>query len=387
MVANASNPVLNIIPAADLAGYWWDISALAADSEGNLYVVEPMPTTGTGNTPLAPKVASNAFLPAIFIIIATTTPDPYDSSSDLLQDWTTSTVETTSVTTSSSCRRTTGGGTTDCLGDGSLKNGGGAPGPYQMVDRQSPVDYSGIAGIALSKSNSSVTLYAARSLGGNTPQVLIVPSPAALNQAISVMTAPGGGTWGTPVAVAVASNVAYSGSDAVFISDSGSGGIYWYNEDQAANSHGNYTPFISGDGSNNFGNSWASGPYTGQTIGNPASIAVLPLINMEPRMYIALSTGGVVYFHLGNALQPLSDGAGGCPFAKPLTLNIITAMTLDDDGNLYLTGLPPSASGEAHVCKMPAAQSPYIFEDGDVLISNALEEPTGIAVSCQQATH
>lgn len=385
------------MPAAQLAGYWYELSAIAADAQGNIYVADPLPTKGADNYPNNSRVAGqivngSPFLPAIFKLTRNSVVDsPYGSSEVFLQDWTTSALETTSVS-SSGCKKTTAGSTTDCIGNvGRLKANGEAPGPFRMNPKHDEIDYAGIVGIALAKSDPNVLLYAVRSTiapRSVTPEVFIVPTPASLNQAISTMTVPGPGGrgWGAPVAIAVATNVAYSGSDAVFIADKDNGVIYWYNDDAAANSNGNYAPAISGDGTNNFGGTWSTGPLSGQSLGKPISLAVLPVYDMQPRMYIGLTTRGVVYYSKGSYMQPLgaggASGNGGCPFAAPVANNLITAMAIDPFGNIYMTGSPPSSSAEAHVCRSPNATTPYIFLGGDILVSNALEDPTGIAVSC-----
>jgi hypothetical protein len=200
------------------------------------------------------------------------------------------------------------------------------------------------------------------------------------------MSKPGGGTWVAPVSVAVAANQAYSGSDAVFIADSGERAIFWHNDNSSANANVKYRARITGDGTNTFGGTWQSGARAGQPLGMPIALAVLPLLNMDLRMYVALSTGGVVYYSAGSSMQPLgaggANGNGGCPFAAPSALNEIKGLAVSPSGNLYMAGKVTGGSAQAMVCKRLDSAAPYIFLDGEVLVSNALDDPTGIAVSC-----
>jgi hypothetical protein len=359
-----------ILPAADIAGFYVHLSSIAADAAGNLYLADPDPTRGYGNYPANPKISNVNFLPAIFKLSAATDPD-YQTAETLLEDWTTSTVDETSRDSSSNII---------------MENG--AP---KMRPRHEVQDYSGIVSIALAKANSDVLLYAARSENGNTPQVLIVPSPKVLHGSISVMTPPGGGSWVKPVSVSVAANQAYGGSDSVFVADEDDSAIFWYNKDSGANSHTNYISRITGGSSSTFGVTWGSGAYTGQNLGSPVAVAVVSKMeSMVPRMYIAFSTGGAAYFtRIGstNTLLPLGEGGansnGGCPFASPNANNLITSMVVDNVNNLFVAGTKSPSGAEACVCKNSGAAPGSIFVDGESLLSNALEsEKPSIAVSC-----
>lgn len=358
-----------ILPDADIAGFYVHLSSIAADAAGNLYLADPDPTRGYENYPANPKISSNTFLPAIFKLSAATDPD-YQTAETLLEDWTTSTVDTTSRDSSSN-----------------VITENGAP---KMRPRHEVQDYSGIVSIALAKANSDVLLYAARSENGNTPQVLIVPSPKVLHGAISVMTPPGSGSsWARPVSVSVAANQAYGGSDSVFVADPDNSAIFWYNKDSGANSHVNYISQVTGGSSSTFGGTWGSGTYTGQSLGNPVAVAVVPMMeSMMPRMYIAFSTGGAAYFtRVGgtNTLLPLGEGGansnGGCPFASPNANNLITSMVVDKNNNLFVAGTKTPSGAEAAVCKNSGAAPGSIFVDGESLLSNSVENPS-IAVSC-----
>jgi hypothetical protein len=197
--------------------------------------------------------------------------------------------------------------------------------------------------------------------------------------------------WATPVAVAVAANEDFAGADAVFVADENNNAIFWYNANSGANSASGYTPKIIGDDSsptpNVFGGQWTTGPLTGTYIGSPIALAALSFANSQPRMYIALTTGGVVFYSKGADMVPLGTGGvnsnGGCPFASPTAQNIIAAFAVDKFGNLYIVGRPQSSStSEAHVCRKPDPSDATIFLGGEILVTNALRNPTGIAVKC-----
>ena len=368
------------IAASDIAGFWHYLSGIAADAAGNLYLADPEPTKG-GNYPNNPKVSSNTFLPAIYSLSAATTPD-FQTAETLLEDWTTDTATEDSRTSSNNFIATVNGGNT----------GTGGTGAHKTRKRHSINDYSGIGSIALAKPNSNVLLYAARSatfFSQASPEVLIVPSPKALHAAIGTLDKPDGGIWYDPRSVSVSANQLYGGSDSVFIAEGtsvgGDGAVYWYNVASNANSHANYLAKITGDGQNEFGGNWQSGAYAGNAIGFPTVVAASTVMyNMIPRLYIALSMGGVVYYAKGSTMQPLGDG---CDFAALATSSFtghdIRAMVVDIFGNLYLAGLVQSSGAEMHVCRKAMASSPETFLGGQVIVLNSLKEPTGIAVTCQ----
>ena len=368
-----------LIPASSIAGYWYYLSSIAADAAGNLYLADPRPTRGYQNYPNSPKASSNNFLPAIFNLSAATTPD-FQTAETLLEDWTTDTAMEDSTTSNSGRIATVNGGNTDT----------NPSGVHKLRKKHEMFDYSGIGSIALAKPSSSVLLYAARSEAffANVPaEVLIVPSPKVLRAAISTMRIPsnpnnnqGGETWGKPVSVSVSANQVYGGSDSVFVADRDNSAVYWYNANSTANSHANYLAKITGDGANSFGGTWQSGAYAGNAIGFPTVVAASTVMyNMIPRLYIALSSGGVVYYAKGSSMQPLGDG---CAFAALSASNGIRAMVVDIFGNLYMAGVV-SAGAEVHVCRKAAASSPETFLGGDNLVNNGIQDPTGIAVTCQ----
>ena len=107
---------------------------------------------------------------------------------------------------------------------------------------------------------------------------------------------------------------------------------------------------------------------------------------MNLRMYIALSTSGIVYYASGNRMQPLGSGGvnnnGGCPFAAPSALNLIPAMAISPSGNLYMAGILSGSGAEARTCSTVDTTAPSIFLGGETVMSSTLHNPSGIALSC-----
>ena len=346
-LGNIQTPALSY----SISGFWKRLSAVAVDAAGNLYLADPEPTQHYGNYPNDTKVSSNDFLPAIFSLSAATTPDPFKAADTLLEDW----------TTSAASESTTSSGIV-----------------VGMHKRHSVIDYSGIVSIALAKPNSDVLLYAVRSRSVSA-EVLIVPSTIDLHAAISTMYIPSnpnndpypGETWIDPLSVSVSANQLYGGSDSVFIADSENWAVHWYNADSDANSDINYLAKITGDGLNTFGNEF----------GKPIIVAASSVMEgMIPRLYIALSTSGVVYYTPGSTMQPLSP-ENGCDFAATGKAYTLSAMSVDKYGNLYLAAYY-SSSNEVYVCLTPDAATPYIFLGGDHVVTTSVHAPKGIAAAC-----